>query len=572
MKKWIYGVVFGAVIFVGFWVSALTVRAEEVTGSEGVFTHSHNGGCYEDVQVSCDSKHTSTGKVTQSVHYCATCGGDTYQHTLINEWKCPIQGVTWQKDCYTACNVCGTYSAQWTQDRPGGHVYKERQLTCGMKEGEATAKLKIYADGNWTNGSVMLYAKTEVLKQDLSSDGITLDWENGTLCTAENGSYTVTGKNSRGNTISSTIQISCIDKIAPVINEKNGNTDTMTENGIEVSVSASDGESGLADAPYSLDGGVTWGCAATFKVEEGKPVSFVVRDKAGNVAACTISRNQFPYPPKAQAPVAPPVAPPTNAAPPVAPPTDVTTLPDTKSADAEKEVESGNKEEVPKEKQEENPKKIQVPQGVEEKKVKEEEKEKNTDAEAPAVSKSILTKEEREQAYGISVMLQKRARDAFFTNRKEKSVQKEMKEEDSITDTPPVEAGLQKEEAAPAEKEDRQGMAVWLQQNGITCIGVLLCIFAAGSLVYLLWMHTAILYCYDGGEEYRKIGIFQIKRGKKELELYLPDYILQSTKAFRYRLMLRNRLVKRCQNRELVVYNEDNKLRQQVEECVDFVL
>lgn len=554
MEKWIYGVVFGVIIFAGFWLSVFTVRAEEVTGSEGVFTHSHNGGCYEDVRVSCDSKHTEKGKVIQVVQYCATCGGDTSQHSWINEKSCPIQGVTWQENCYTACNVCCTYSAQWTQPRPGGHVYTERQLVCGMEAGEVTAKLKIIADSSWTNDSVTIHAKTEVLKQDLSSDGIVLDWENGMLCVTENGFYTVTATNSRGSTVSSTIQIFCIDKITPVINGRVGNEATMTENGIEVSVSASDGESGLADLPYSLDGGITWGCVSTFKVEEGKPVSFAVRDKAGNVTACTISRNQFPYPPKVPAAVTPPAENKNSAAGP----------PDAQNPVINKEAEPAKQEEIMVEKTKEEPK--EKPENEEEK------KEKSKELETSVVSKKILTKEEREQAYGISLILQKRARDAFFIGGRMKSTPEEIREEENNADIPVKEVVVEREEVSQPAGTDSPVTMTWLQQNAITCIGFLLCVSATGGIVYLMWLHTAVLYCYDGGEAYRKIGLFQIKRGKKELEIYLPDYILQSTKAFRYRLMLRNRLVKRCGNQELVVYNEDNKLRQQVEECVDFVL
>ena len=560
MEKWIFGMVFAAlIIFMGFWLAAFSVKAGEVTGSEGVFTHSHVESCYESVQVSCESKHTEDVRVEQMVSYCAACGGDTNQHKVVRTISCPIKGVSWQGKGYIACNVCCAYSSQWEQDLSYGHMYTEKRLKCNMAEGEATATLQIVAESGWTNKDVQLTSVINILKQDLSSENIATDWQGGIYMATANGSYTVTATNAQGNVISSTIQVSCIDKITPVINAVAGNEATMTDTEIEVSVSASDGESGLADVPYSLDGGVTWGNTATFRVEEGKPVSFAVRDKAGNISVCTIARSQFPYPPKVQAPA---VSVPEN-------PGSVGGLEPTPAPSAGKEAEeSAGKEVAGKEVSEAKAK---------EKTVKDKTTEKNeTKVEeqvSPVSVKRTLTREEKEQARGISVTLQKRARDAFFTKSREtkSSVQKQQAE--PLENAIPAETVLREDAEVPLTSPKNSPESVKHSgQNMGTPIGIFLCVLAVGGLVYLLWLHTAVLYCYDGGEEYRKIGLFQIKRGKKELELYLPDYILQSTKAFRYRLMLKNRLVKRCQDRELVVYNEDNKLRQRVEECVDFVL
>ncbi|MGN1149014.1 MAG: hypothetical protein ACI4TB_11350 [Lachnospiraceae bacterium] len=90
--------------------------------------------------------------------------------------------------------------------------------------------------------------------------------------------------------------------------------------------------------------------------------------------------------------------------------------------------------------------------------------------------------------------------------------------------------------------------------------------------IRLLWQSSVLLYCYDGGDEYRKLGLLYLKKGKNEFELFLPDYLVETAETPRYRLVLKSSLVKKCKNMDLVVRSEEHKLRQPLEECVDFVL
>ncbi len=562
METRLLGVVAGIILLAGFWLFALPVWAGDIEGSVGTFVHNHMDGCYEEVVLSCESLHVETHKVDQGAYHCEKCNGETIHHIVEYTGKCPVKNTSWQKEGYTACNVCGNYYTKWSRNTPLGHIYTEQQLKCSLAEGEPTATVKIVADDSWTNQGVKLDTTTNVLKQDLSSDGIVVSWTDGTLYATENGTYSVTATNAQGNTVSSSISISCIDKTTPVIKSIAGNETTMTDKKIEVTVSAEDGESGLAEAAYSTDGGSTWGTASTFWVEEGKSLQLAVRDKAGNISRTTISRNQFPYPPKPVSPESPAVASPqqTTASPAVTP-------------SGQTPAPAVRPQEPVVEKQEVS---TSPPPAMKSSADAAGKGEKTLQAE-----KDVLTEAEREQAYGISVILQKRARDEFFMKSKvkmpteeateesaeEAGVENVAKEKDAVVFITPMEEGRMTDAG-----NEKIALLNRLKQNAGTYFGTTLCIISSGLFVYLLWLHSAVLYCYEGGEEYRKIGIFRIKRGKKELELYLPDYILQSTKAFRYRLMLRSPLVKKCANHDLVVYNEDNKLRQQVEECVDFVL
>lgn len=544
MKKLFLGGISSLLLAGSIHLSTSDIHAAEITGTEGIFTHTHGEECYEEVLLSCDSLHTRTVTVEKQIMNCQTCNGGTSHHLVVYTWTCPKKEVSWQKDCYSACDICGTYHSRWSDGIPGDHHYTERQLNCSLTEGEQTAIVKIAADDAWTNSGVELTAICNMLKQDLNSDNITLSWENGKFLATENGTYTVTATNSGGVTVTSMIQIANIDKIAPAIEELTGNEATMTEHKIAVSVSAQDQESGLAEAAFSLDGGVTWTAETVFWVETGRNTTLAVRDKAGNISYATVSRGQFPYPKK----------------------TEVNKETVTVASAGESVTGEGGAEGRVSEETKQSPQEKKVLQKAAE-----------AVGEKESVQKSPrLDSQEQKQAYGISVIFQKEARDKFFTEgalRKSalEKVKDGMQEKDeSKSEQVSQNDIIIKEQGAEAETLQTLGTSI-LKGGGIW-LGAGLCVSSAGGFLYLFWLHSAVLYCYEGGEEYRKIGLFHVKRGKKELELYLPEYVLQSTKAFRYRLMLRSRLVKKCADHDLVVYNEDNKLRQQVEECVDFVL
>ena len=116
------------------------------------------------------------------------------------------------------------------------------------------------------------------------------------------------------------------------------------------------------------------------------------------------------------------------------------------------------------------------------------------------------------------------------------------------------------------------GIAVHIQTHLQSLIGTGFLVIGAGLFFRLIWLHSVILYCYNGGEEYRRIGLLHLRRKKHEFELYLPEYMLETRGTPRYRLMFKSRLIKKHGGEDLVVHGEDYKLRQPLEECVDFVL
>lgn len=112
----------------------------------------------------------------------------------------------------------------------------------------------------------------------------------------------------------------------------------------------------------------------------------------------------------------------------------------------------------------------------------------------------------------------------------------------------------------------------YILQNTGMLAGMIMFLGIGALFIYLFWLHSAVLYCYDGGDAYQKLGLLRLKKEKDAFSLYLPDYLAEEAKSPRYRLLVKNRLVKRRSGMDLIVYNEEHKLRRPLEECVDFVL
>lgn len=101
-----------------------------------------------------------------------------------------------------------------------------------------------------------------------------------------NGTVTATVKDNAGNTSSTTIEVKNIDKTAPTLELTLSTTDWIEE-GLTVSATATDGESGLPVKCFSVNGGDYSFSNSVFLTENG-PVTFSVVDNAGNVTTKTV--------------------------------------------------------------------------------------------------------------------------------------------------------------------------------------------------------------------------------------------------------------------------------------------
>lgn len=564
--------------------------AEEIVGEEVYFTHTHAAGCKTLQSVSCPNNHGFYYHASDSgTYHCQACGAQTHHIMEMDVYRCSQTGDTWQENAYNRCSVCGTVKTRWGGS-PGLHYYNIESINCGLAQGERTIGIQITANGAWTNQGVVLTAKQTVWKDDKAGD-IAFDWAGGSLLASENGVYTVNARNGAGDCVTASITVSCIDRTQPVILSVSGDTQSMTASGISVLVAASDKESGLADAPYSFDGGATWTAEASCWLESGREISLCVRDKAGNISGKSIKRDDFPYPPPTPTPAPQaPVPTPAPQAPASTPAPQSTPVSSLSGPNADGKSQNGNG---------------QTAGGQKDKNGGTFSDNANTAAKSQGAGTNGVAEDGKpEGGRDIAEQGARYRGGSFHRIKLQPAILKEGLGEGRSRSGFRV-VRMDKAQAADTQKAGEEAMADYMQavvlgggdryalKNGLLAAdegaameqavsrikehaglaaGIIL--FGIGLLwcCRAVWLYTAELYCYDTGNTYRRLGILPIKKRKKELELYLPDDMLAKTGIPRYRLVVKNGLIKRFGKMDLVVRSDAYSLRRPLEECVDFVL
>ena len=116
------------------------------------------------------------------------------------------------------------------------------------------------------------------------------------------------------------------------------------------------------------------------------------------------------------------------------------------------------------------------------------------------------------------------------------------------------------------------GMVSWIGTNPLPAAGGMLLLAALLIGGYLFWYFGVDVYCYDGGEEYKRLGLLFVKKKQGSYELQFPDGITEDEGKERFRLVFKGRLIKQARHRKLTIHYGGRKILQSMEECVDFVL
>lgn len=599
--EWLIGL---SLIVLYLLSSARVVNAAENPS----FTHTHAAKCTQKFTETCTVHHTCSYHEEHQTRFCNTCGKGTDHKLTAHTYTCSKQNDTWQPDGVCTCTVCGT-SVGWVNPPGKKHEYTVDRRVCGMEEGEATAILSVSADSTaWTNKAVGLTASVAVLKDDASSQGITLSWQDGKMSVTQNGTYTVNATNGQGQSISASVTVNCIDTTAPVISSVTGDTGSMSKTAISVTVAASDAESGLTEVPFSTDGGSSFGTVNTFMVTEGNPVTFVVKDKAGNTTQKTIKRGDFPYPAEK--------------------PSEGGNKPGGESGGTGGSGNGGNSgsggsnsggnsgtggnstggnsgsggstggnsgngsniggnngtgstgtgsggsggtggkdgsagaggkqnggnagkntdknRTSGKDTAENSGNKADAGTGTEGS------KEENTAGKSGTDSKMLLiARLEKERLLA----------------------QKDMMDDDRLAGG--YAAVEDADEEMPSLKSNTGGLAgmvSWIGKNPLPAAGGMLLLAALLIGGYLFWYFGVDVYCYDGGEEYKRLGLLFVKKKQGSYELQFPDGITEDEGKERFRLVFKGRLIKQARHRRLTIHYGGRKILQSMEECVDFVL
>ena len=594
-----------------FLCGVCRVRAE---GSVGEFTHMHEDACYTAESYECSGSHHTVARCSdQTEKHCHECNARVMMNMEFDKKYCSEANAYWYDNGTTKCSVCGALHMAWGTSIPR-HTLSRKRLTCGISEGERVAEVLITAPEGWTNAGVTLTASCNLLKGNAAYAANAYGWADGKLYVTENGTYSVEAVNAKGQRTTASYTVRCIDRTAPVIEAVEGQISTMSRTAITVSVRATDSESGLAAEAYSIDGGSTWTAQTSFTVQEGAPLELVVRDAAGNTVHRTIRRNEFPYPPE-PTPTPPPAPEPTPTPPPAPTPTAVApvqptpassgtgggasngTASDTGTKDG---AGNGSTQNVATDSADSGNTRTGTKDGADGEHAKA-----GTAAGSDSGSARTGTKDRADSGSTGTEKADKPGTESAGTGEKagaddgsvkagidgrEFLVERMQRETEESSDDNTAAAGngsLWKNTKGTqriSESEDEQtnagntagaahaGAAVRAAGEALPVAGMACILIAGGLFVRLSRLHSVVLYCYDGGEEYRKLGVLHLRKRQEEFELELPEEMLRMSGTPRYRILLQNRLVKHCAGMDLVLKSEDCRMRYPLEECVDFVL
>lgn len=152
---------------------------------------------------------------------------------------------------------------------------------------------------DWTNGNVILTvnahdeASSGGTASGLAQEAYSFDGGNTfgsvkTLSVTQNGVYTVHVKDAAGNITSTSIEITNIDKTAPLISSFNTDVSSWTNRSLDLTVVAEDDSSGIAG--YSFDG-TNYSDKKVLTVYGNGTYTVYVKDNAGNVSSqtCTVT-------------------------------------------------------------------------------------------------------------------------------------------------------------------------------------------------------------------------------------------------------------------------------------------
>lgn len=142
---------------------------------------------------------------------------------------------------------------------------------------------------DWTK-EVMIEVSAEDKESGLPEEAYSFDggktWKNTNVITVtKNGKVEILVVDTAGNrSFLTSVDINNIDDQAPEISNITKTADLWTKDSIIVGFTAEDKESGLADTPYSFDGGKTWQKDAVKEVAQNEDLELLAKDRLGNIS------------------------------------------------------------------------------------------------------------------------------------------------------------------------------------------------------------------------------------------------------------------------------------------------
>lgn len=196
-----------------------------------------------------------------------------------------IDGNTWQaSNQFTLDN--GTY-AVYVRDTAGNQATKA--FTVSGVDTTAPSISKVDVPSGWSKSNKTVTVTASDTGLGLATEAYSLDgktWQSSNKFTLAAGSYTVYVRDVVGNQTYKGVTVDKIDTAAPKISEVTVSTSSSSLNKL-VSITATDGESGLASQAYSLDN-KAWQTSNEFTLDNGNYTVYV-KDAVGNVSSKTFT-------------------------------------------------------------------------------------------------------------------------------------------------------------------------------------------------------------------------------------------------------------------------------------------
>lgn len=227
-------------------------------------------------------------------------GGGCYGKQCSGTQECGSYNLhSWENANGTYNYRCGQCGNEWTyagylsgakcQRQVNYHYY---ECNCGVGSGAVASLSYSYPQNGWVK-AVDISARYELLHESCRVSEEAYVWNgapssNSSYHVTQNGTYTL-GLSADENTDTSqvlSITIDCIDANAPVIEAFYMPTEGYCREAV-LTVSATDTESGLAEQPYSYDGGVSWTNRESLVVTQNGTYTVWVRDRVGNQSSAT---------------------------------------------------------------------------------------------------------------------------------------------------------------------------------------------------------------------------------------------------------------------------------------------
>ena len=201
------------------------------------------------------------------------------------QWEDSEQKITPGSSISVEKNGIYTLLSTYAEDGNTYHVSKEIKINNIDTDGPVITKIRKDQTGP-VNKPVTITVTAKDKMAGLAEKPYCIDGtefqEGNTFEIAKNGTYQIAVSDSLGNVSVEEIEINNIDTSPPIL-ALSLNPEKWKEGDCTITAVASDEGLGLGDAPYSFDGGKSWGSKNSISVSKSCTVEVMVRDAAGNV-------------------------------------------------------------------------------------------------------------------------------------------------------------------------------------------------------------------------------------------------------------------------------------------------